>query len=525
VGNAVKFTEEGEVVLDVRLESLADDEATLHCTVRDTGIGIPEEKLSVLFQVFEQVDPSRTRKYGGTGLGLAISSRLVEQMGGRIWVESHLGEGSEFHFTARFRRALGERNAVRTEPTLIQGRRVLIVDDNATNRRILEEMARSWGMRPATATGVRHALQVLREARERGQPFELVLTDCNMPESDGFSLAEEIRNDSRLASAALIMLTSGSQPGDLAQCERLGIASHLMKPVKQSELFDAIAAAFGMTAPVEAHAESAATGPPRQIRPLRILLAEDSLANQKLAVGLLTKHGHTVVVANHGKQAVAAWDREGFDLILMDVQMPEMDGIEATAVIRTKERQTGRHVPIVAMTAHAMTGDREHCLAAGMDGYIAKPIRASELFDVLERLAGPARESDADPRERAGGEPSNGGHGAIDWSAALAAVGDDPALLEDIVQAFLEECPTLMERVRASVESGDGPLLQTAAHTLKGSLRLFGAERAADEAERLEMLGKSGLLEEAPALASSLQAEVQGLLRELRASSASEASR
>jgi CheY-like chemotaxis protein len=385
VGNAIKFTERGEVVLDVRCESQADGHATLHFTVTDTGIGIPQEKLAALFQAFEQLDASTTRKYGGTGLGLAISKRLVQLMGGRIWVESQLGRGSSFHFVARFSVAT---EAVPLVPVpgvvFVRGTSVLIVDDNATNRLILEEMVRNWGMAPAAVASAREALDALRRAHERRSPFRLVLADVNMPEVDGFTMVEQIRRDQNLRDTIVIVLTSGTRPGDMARCKELGIDAHLMKPIKQSELFDAIGMALGITTP-EDHA-SPHSPEAGQLAPLRILLAEDSLVNQKLALALLGKHGHTVTVAATGKEAVHLWESGDFDVVLMDVQMPEMDGMEATAVIRAQEARTGRHVPIIAMTAHAMKGDREMCLAAGMDDYVSKPIRAQQLFDTLERV-------------------------------------------------------------------------------------------------------------------------------------------
>ncbi len=385
VGNAVKFTEAGEVVLHVSCQSRTDQEAVLLFSVKDTGVGIPPDKLALIFDAFTQADASTTRRHGGTGLGLAISSRLVDLMGGRIWVESQVGQGSTFHFLARFRPADQRRlNRRRNEPAILQGTRVLIVDDNATNRLILEEMTRNWGMQPSSADNAHDAINFLRQACGAGGRVELVLSDVNMPEVDGLTLTEWIRQDAQLAETRVIVLTSGVRPDDARRCDELKVAARLMKPVKQSELFDAIAMSLGMGIPEEREEDTRQIEPKVELPPLRILLAEDSLVNQRLAIGLLEKHGHTVVVANTGKAAVAALAAEEFDVVLMDVEMPEMDGLEAAAVIRVTEKHTGRHVPIIAMTAHAMKGDRERCLEAGMDAYVSKPIRVQQVLETLE---------------------------------------------------------------------------------------------------------------------------------------------
>jgi signal transduction histidine kinase/CheY-like chemotaxis protein len=384
-GNAIKFTDRGEVVVDVQGESRTGDQQQLHFSVRDTGIGIPPGKLDMIFKPFEQVDSSMARRFGGTGLGLAISSRLVELLGGRIWAESTPGVGSVFHFTVRFQ--LADATAERSIrcPLSAEGRRVLVVDDNATNRLILEEMLESWQMNVSAVSSASQALQALHQASDAGQPFDLVLTDCHMPGQDGFELTQQVRHDPRLAATIILMLTSGAQVGDSARCEELGIAAHLMKPVKSSELLEAIGISLGFAVEIpEAAATAGASAAKLGTSPLRILLAEDSLVNRKLALGLLEKHGHLVVVAGNGKEAVMAWESQPFDVVLMDVQMPDMDGLEATAVIRTKEKLVARHTPIVAMTAHAMKGDRERCLEAGMDAYVSKPIRGPQLLESIE---------------------------------------------------------------------------------------------------------------------------------------------
>ena len=385
MGNATKFTEKGEILVDAVLRSQTDSQVVLQFSISDTGIGIPEEKIKTIFQAFSQADASTTRRYGGTGLGLTICERLAQLMGGQIWIESKAGEGTTVRFTASFGRPLIDKPATATVDTDdIANVRVLIVDDNATNRLILEELIRSWEMRPTSVAGANAAVQTLGEAVQQGDPYRIVLSDLNMPDVDGASLARQIRQNPEWRGVPVIILSSGARAEDIRRCEEAKVTAQLMKPVKQSELLNTIALSLGLTATTDAVPE-----PPRAeatLRPLNILLAEDSLVNQRLAVGLLKKYGHSVTVANNGKEAVAALASGNFDVILMDVEMPEMDGYEATAVIRVQQRQSGTHVPIIAMTAHAMKGDREQCLEAGMDDYISKPIRIQQLLDKLESV-------------------------------------------------------------------------------------------------------------------------------------------
>ena len=387
IGNSIKFTERGEVLLSVAQVSESSDSALLHFAVKDTGIGIPAEKQQRVFEAFSQADDSMARKYGGTGLGLAICTRLVGMMGGRIWVESQLDHGSTFHFTLR----LTIQSAPSTRPTPLQPQElrnlpVLIVDDNFTNRRVLLGMLNEWGMRPTAVEGARAALQALEIAKSTGRSFPLILLDAQMPEMDGFALAAVIQRDSELVGAAIMMLTSAGHVGDGARCRDLGVSVYLVKPVRKGELLDSILQVLQKS-------------PKRESVPLvtrhtmretqnraRILLAEDNAVNQTLAVRLLERRGFAVSVAEDGRAAIAGLEKDHFDLVLMDIQMPGMDGLEATLAIREKERRTGGHIPIVAMTANAMKGDQERCLAAGMDGYVSKPIRTAELFSVIERL-------------------------------------------------------------------------------------------------------------------------------------------
>jgi signal transduction histidine kinase/CheY-like chemotaxis protein len=396
LGNAIKFTEQGEVILEIWAESRTDEDIVLHFSVRDTGIGIPEDKRLAIFRMFEQADNSMCRRYGGIGLGLTISLRLVRLMEGRIWVDSQVGKGSTFHFTAHFQPA----SETQTQPPAIGPQSVrdisvLAVDDNATNRQILDRVLRSWEMKPTLVAEADEALRRLRHAARSDQPFQLVITDAHMPVMDGFQLVERIRADASLGNPAVIVLTSGAELGDVNRCHELKIAAHLLKPVNQSELFDTIVKVFA-THQVDAVPADAAPADAKPVEVtsellspsdqcLKILLVEDSLVNQKLARALLGRRGHQVIVANNGREAVDHFKDEEFDLILMDIQMPEMDGIEATAAIRSDEQRTGTHMPIIALTAHALKDDRERCLDAGMDDYVAKPIRANVLFDTIER--------------------------------------------------------------------------------------------------------------------------------------------
>ena len=507
VGNAIKFTDRGEVVLVVSRQSQADDDVTVHFAVSDTGIGIPEEKRNAIFDAFEQADATTTRRFGGTGLGLAIASRLIESMGGTIWVESEVGQGSTFHFTLCLKLAEGEPFAVRSEAAIrIRGLRTLVVDDNATNRMILEEMIRNWEMKPETVSGAREALVKIRQSHAQRNPYRLVLTDANMPDFDGFQLAKEIQEDNELGDPVVMMLTSGDRPGDVARCERLGVAAYLLKPIKQSELFDAIVLALGITTVEEQEADRPGAEPIRRLPPLRILLAEDSLVNQKLAVGLLEKQGHTVQVANHGREALAALETQAFDLVLMDIQMPEMDGLEATTAIRAKERQTGKHLPIVAMTAHVLKGDRESCLEAGMDGYCSKPIRANILFDTIGTVLGIPEDLDVVAQPLQTQPPRSGESAAIvDWPDALEAMKGDRDLLKVVVEAFLEEAPTLLTTITEAIAGKDAAALRVAAHSLKGSMRYFGAEQPSAHAYELEKMGRDNNLDGAEAALADLE--------------------
>jgi len=388
-GNAIKFTSSGEVAVRVETQAESEDQVILHFTVQDTGMGIPPEKQRTIFEPFTQADGSMTRKYGGTGLGLTITSRLVEMMGGHVWVESEVGRGSTFHFDARF--GVQKRPSAKPDSLAVDALRdlpVLVVDDNATNRRVLEEMLLGWRMKPVLVEGGRAALSILRQSQTQGTLFALVLLDAQMPEMDGFDVATEMKRDPQLAGAIIIMLTSAGLRGDAARCRQLGIEAYLPKPIKRADLLEAIKMVLGSQTRSDAFPSLLTLHSLRESRKrLKILLAEDNAVNQALAVRLLEKRGHTVTTAATGKAVLQALDQEQFDLILMDVQMPEMDGLEATTTIRQREKLSGKHIPIIAMTAHAMTGDKERCLEAGMDKYVSKPLHIRELFSAIESVS------------------------------------------------------------------------------------------------------------------------------------------
>jgi two-component system, sensor histidine kinase and response regulator len=393
LGNAIKFTRQGEIVLRVTTEAATPQGVVLAFSVSDTGIGIPRDRQQSVFEAFTQADSSTTRIYGGTGLGLTISSQLVHLMGGRIWLESDPGRGSTFHFTARF--ALAAAPAA-PAPVLdaidLRGVSVLIVDDNAPHRRRLEEMLSGWDMVPTLVGSAPEALATLQLAQESGRPFRLVVADARMPDADGFSLAEALQTDPAIANGTVVILTSAGEPGDAARCRELGVAAYLTKPIKRSDLREAILSALGLQ---PAHKERPLLVTRHSLREARragrILLVEDNPVNQLVARRVLETRGYTIVTANNGQEALAILDAAafvGFVCVLMDVQMPEMDGFQCTALIRKREQMTGGRLPIIAITAHAMEGDEARCLAAGMDGYLSKPIQPDELFDLVERHAG-----------------------------------------------------------------------------------------------------------------------------------------
>ena len=490
VGNAIKFTAAGEVIVEVRNCPAGLGDIELQFSVSDTGIGIPAEKQNLLFKAFSQADSSTTRKYGGTGLGLAISARLVEMMGGKIWIESESEKGSTFRFTAHFKPAVAGKE--KAEP-LIQDRLkampVLVVDDNYTNGRILHDMTQAWGMRPVVAHSGSEALATARAANQNGEPFRLVLLDVCMPAMDGFEVAEKFRDDPILRDETILLLTSAGRPGEAARCLELRISAYLLKPVMKADLLTAILTVLGHQPGLDRAAD-----PPLVTRhsiresatKRRVLVAEDNAINQALIMRLLANMGHTPVLAQNGKEAVALASSEVFDFVFMDVQMPEMDGLAATRAIRQKETIDGTHLPIFAMTAHAMKGDRERCLESGMDGYLTKPIRFS---DVERTLANLGREPAVITITKNLPTPER-------WNRieALDRLGGDQELLQELIQIFLAESPKLILKLQKAVFESDAEAVMQCAHSIKGELSCLGGDDAAKAAMELETMGRNKTL-------------------------------
>lgn len=546
VGNAIKFTETGEVVVEVEQESQHEITHQLRICVRDTGIGIPAEKCESVFHEFEQADASTTRRYGGTGLGLTISSRLVEMMGGRIWAESELGEGSRFYFTTTVDEAP---NHLHTSSSLgvviVGGTKVLVVDDNETNRLILQEMLSNWGMTTVLADGSATAMKAIDDANADDDPFGLVVTDVNMPDEDGFGFVKRLRDHALIENAPVIMLTSGGRLGDKSRREELGIADRLMKPVKQSELFDSIVRALGVNSTEDDHDDEIENE--IGIRPLKVLLTEDNVVNQKLAVGLLSKYGHTVLIANNGQEAVDALLNETFDVVLMDVQMPVLDGLEATRAIRENEKESGKKTPIIAMTAHAMKGDREDCIDAGMDEYVTKPIRSATLMEALaktipDKLTQPSDDTPApepQPAEPASSQSDssgvnnsagNSGHSTpenadanldpskpcIDWDLLHDTFGKGNALVADLFRAFEMESVELAQKIKKAIDQGDDKQRRIASHTLKGAARAIGADELSEAAHAIEQSASDWSNDEKKAALRQLRLTLENTLRATR---------
>jgi len=515
VGNAIKFTSEGEVFVDIELEEpVRDGRARLRGAVRDTGVGIAPEKLEKVFAPFEQADTSTTRQYGGTGLGLAITRRVIEAFQGELWATSFPGKGSTFSFTAEFPVAERPDDATPIDPPDLSNVPVLVVDDNELNRRILKEMLESWGMPVTTVEGAWQAINVLRNRLQNDEPLPLVLSDVHMPEIDGFELVQKLREIDGLRQTQIIMLTSGGRAGDIARCEELEIEIHMMKPVKQSELLEAILGAVGKNAQTTSEGDTGVDS--QQIPPLNILVAEDGLANQLLARSLLTKWGHTVTIAENGQIALDRWRDGKFDLILMDVQMPELDGLEATRAIREEEQQTGQHIPIIAMTARAMQGDREKCIESGMDEYVSKPVRKNELHAVLLPMFGPT--SDRQTNNNVGVELNNNvnlASSVVDWNHVLGVVDHDEDLLQALIHTCLEELPKLMSGLVESIVTRNAAEARRYAHTMKSAGRNFGAARLLDAAQTVEKAAADQDLEQAEQLLEPLKSAVQEMSESL----------
>jgi CheY-like chemotaxis protein/anti-sigma regulatory factor (Ser/Thr protein kinase) len=508
VGNAIKFTSSGEVALKVET---ADNPGQLKFSVSDTGIGIAPEKLKSIFDPFQQADSSTTRKYGGTGLGLTICSRLIERMGGRIWMESSPGKGTTVHFTLGFKPGGPQKQEAAPSPDVLRGMDALAVDDNQTNRFVLSRMLSGWGVRPALAGDGAAALVELKRAAREGRPYPLILIDRQMPGMDGFELAEQICRDPELAQARgiIMMLTSTEQFGDAERCREIGIHIHLVKPIRKAELLNSLLVAIGS---VQTTAAAAAQPAAHDIRPvtegparsLRILVAEDNAVNQKIIVRLLEKAGHLPTVVDNGLDAVTQCRSGLFDLVFMDVEMPGMDGLDATREIRRCEIASRKqHLPIIAMTAYALRGDRERCLAAGMDDYLPKPIQMADVLRLLHGIeqkpsvadsAGEAIQcNDFDPQE------------------LLRSIDNNEELAGEICQLFLDESTSMLNRVREAAEAQDSVALQHAAHSLKGAAANIRAERVRAVAEELERMGRETAMETVPCKLAELEDAIQRL--------------
>ena len=551
VGNAIKFTDEGEVVIDVS-HAKAETGGThwLTISVRDTGIGIPPEKQSAVLEAFTQADASTTRRFGGTGLGLTISRQLVELMGGSLKLKSQVGEGTTFWFTIPLTEAEVQEQDPSERLSDLAGMPVLVVDDNDTNRRILQEIFNTWRFDPHAVPDGPSAIEEFRRAAANDNAYPLVILDCMMPDMDGFEVAERIRESATGGQPRMIMLSSANRSGDAARCEEVGIARYMTKPVVQSELLDTVLHVMG----VEREPPPDRSGrelPP--CPPLRVLVAEDGLANQHVAVGLLKSGGHEAVVASDGDEAISRWSSEPFDLILMDMHMPGTDGLAATTTIRAREKETGRHIPIIALTAAAMPKDAEACRHAGMDDYLPKPIHPRTLQEMLAKHA-PASPAErvlpsaetAPPDEPSAGvigrqrgprqnlpPDGDGGTGgqrptqppagegaaarsAVDFEAAASRVAGGLKGVRQLAEVFLEECQSLGDTLDRELAAGDAAAIRRAAHTLKGSANLFAASRVSQLALDVEKAAANDDLETVRQEMPRLRSEVERMLAELR---------
>ena len=486
VGNAIKFTEQGEVTLRVEVERHEENLVVLHFFVADTGIGIEARNQERVFEAFQQADASTTREYGGTGLGLAISSRIVTLMGGRMGLVSEAAKGSVFDFTASFGIQSADTVPESVANTRLSNLRVLVVDDNATNRRILDGILRSWGMHATLAANGREALELLSATDQKAQRFALILTDSRMPQMDGFQLVERIRQTPQLEAATVLMLSSAHSTEDAARARELGLSSYLIKPVRRSALLSAITEAL-VGSPGLAE-ESVEPAKPSRAKSLRVLVAEDNAVNRKLASSILQRAGHSAILVTNGREAVDAVEREQFDVVLMDVQMPVMGGFEATRLIREREAGSGRRTPIIAVTAHAMKGDKEACFEAGMDGFAPKPIQSAKLLEMLDRLGSGSM---LEPSSRAG-TAHRGDTDALDEVALMELVGGNRELAGELAEIFLEDLAPRVTEITAAVEERDADRLMAGAHALRGSAGSLRAEIVSAAAGVLEGMGRSG---------------------------------
>ena len=524
VGNAVKFTEEGEVLLKAELDGETEGAAKIRFEISDTGIGITPEQQARLFESFSQADTSTTRRYGGTGLGLAISKQLVEMMEGKIWVESEQGAGSVFAFTIPLQKR-EESPVSRSLRNDLLGLKVLIVDDNETNRQILDKQLVSWGTKHASAENGPQALEMLRSAARDGNPYQIAVTDMQMPDMDSLQLARAIKKDPNLAPTRLILLTSMGRLGDGEAARRAGIEAYLTKPVRQSDLYDSLAAVMGAAEePSKTEASLVTRHTLRENRAnvhARLLLAEDNEVNQKVAVRMLEKLGYRADVAEDGLEALEALQNYSYAAVLMDCQMPNMDGYEATADIRRREEETGRHIPIIAMTANALQGDREKALEAGMDDYVAKPVRVGEIEKILRRWVSVDKEPATEEGEAEPDNENSDGDAVLDPDVlrSLKNLEEDgeQSIVAELAGIFLEDVASRLDALWRAVDEDDANSVLETAHALKGSSANMGACKMHDVCSKLQETGKSGDLTKVPGLLEQLEAEFGRVRPELTA--------
>jgi signal transduction histidine kinase/CheY-like chemotaxis protein len=519
VENAIKFTEQGEVVVRIAKESETQNKVFLCFAVTDTGIGITPENHQLVFEPFFQGDGSTTRKYGGSGLGLAITKHLVEMMGGEIRLESRLCQGTTVRVAVPFQVPKGPAMAPPSfEPYDVRGLRVLVVDDNTTTRAILLEILAHWEMRPTGVPNARTALAVMEQAKEQGAPYALVLLDAVMPGTDGFTLAAEMKRRLGLAGVIIMMLTSAGHRGDAARCRDLGISAYLKKPIKQSDLLDAIMTLLAYQQRNEKRVPLITRHSLRRMKDvqtvredaLKVLVVEDNAVNQKLTLRILEKQGHRVTLAGNGKEAIAALEENNFDVVLMDIQMPEMDGFQATSHIRSPQSAVRDHdVPIIALTAHAMKGDRKRCLQAGMDDYVAKPINPKRLLEAMERQISSLAKQEKDESARV----SRSRGYVFNWESFLERFDREETLCHELLGIFLEDTPSQLRKLKQAIEDRDASLVEQCAHAIKGASANIGADALKGAAQEMEKAGKAQDMGKAHFLVRKLE----GRFEELRA--------
>lgn len=522
INNAIKFTKKGEIVLRIEIEKDHVEQSILHFALQDTGIGIPKEKQKHIFEVFKQGDGSTTRKYGGSGLGLAISSKLVELMEGKIWVESPInnnsnkgGPGSVFHFTVSFKKQPTKQSKNSEDKNILKDRKVLIIDDNKTNRVVLKEMVSSLGMIPTVCKDGKTGLQRLKQDYNKGEQYSIILSDLNIPEMNGLEFTEKIRKDKKFASLPIVILTSADRLSTIKKKKSLQISSSLIKPIKKSDLIKTMLYELqgkqknSIDKYNEKELKKKESMSQKSLpRDLNILLAEDNPINSKLAYKLLTKKGWKVKKVVNGIKALKEVKKGMYDLIFMDVQMPEMDGFEATKIIREFEKDDGKHIPIIAMTAHALQGDREKCISAGMDEYIAKPMKPENIYKVIVKIMDECK-NQSEKKEVTTSEPRAPSNIAVNLSDLLKRMEGDKDLLQELVDSFLEEYPGELAELEKIIKAGDGEKLKEKAHSFKGAISNFGVQRVYDLVFDLEEMGTELYPQEALDILKELEKELQ----------------